>query len=85
METGELRCSTNLKTGIPQRPSVDDLKAERSDQFDDSRLIRCVIASYEHDEAIKTFFTAVRNVRFWHKADMAIALHDVRFWEIKRT
>ena len=19
-------------------------------------------------------------VRFWHKADMAIALHDVRFW-----
>src|SRR6516165_1576555 len=36
------------KTGIPQRPSVDDLKAERSDQLDDSRLIRCVIASYEH-------------------------------------
>jgi hypothetical protein len=21
-----------------------------------------------------------RNVCFWHKADMAIALHDVRFW-----
>jgi hypothetical protein len=21
-----------------------------------------------------------RDVRFWHKADMAIALNDVRFW-----
>jgi hypothetical protein len=21
-----------------------------------------------------------RNVRFWHKADMTIALNDVRFW-----
>jgi hypothetical protein len=21
-----------------------------------------------------------RNVRFWHKADMVIALSDVRFW-----
>jgi hypothetical protein len=25
-------------------------------------------------------FAAVPNVRFWHKADMAIALSDVSFW-----
>ena len=23
---------------------------------------------------------AQSNIRFWHKADMAIALNDVRFW-----
>jgi len=27
----------------------------------------------------------VQNVCFWHKADMAIALRDVRFWGVKRT
>jgi hypothetical protein len=27
-----------------------------------------------------TEFAAVQNVCFWHKADMAIALNNVRFW-----
>ena len=31
-------------------------------------------------DRITTFFTAAQDVCFWHKADMAIALHDVRFW-----
>jgi hypothetical protein len=26
-----------------------------------------------------------RDVSYWHKADMAIALSDVRFWVVKRT
>jgi hypothetical protein len=26
-----------------------------------------------------TFFTAAQNVRFWHKADMAITFSDVRY------
>jgi len=28
----------------------------------------------------RTISAAAQNVRFWHKADMAIALGDVRFW-----
>jgi hypothetical protein len=31
-------------------------------------------------DRITTFFTAAQNVCFWHKADMAFALGDVRFW-----
>src|SRR6516165_11142456 len=30
-------------------------------------------------DRITTFFTAAQNVRFWHKADMAVMLNDVRF------
>jgi hypothetical protein len=26
------------------------------------------------------FFTAAQNICFWHKADMAATLNDVRFW-----
>ena len=32
-------------------------------------------------------FTAIRrapDVRFWHKADILVALSDVRFWRVKR-
>jgi hypothetical protein len=25
-------------------------------------------------------FAALRNVRFWHKADIVVVLIDVRFW-----
>jgi hypothetical protein len=31
-------------------------------------------------DRITTFSTAASNVCFWHKADMAIAPLDVRFW-----
>jgi hypothetical protein len=27
-----------------------------------------------------TFFTAVQNVRFWHKADIQLLPANVRFW-----
>jgi hypothetical protein len=31
-------------------------------------------------DRITTFFTALQNVYFWHKADMPFVLSYVRFW-----
>jgi hypothetical protein len=39
-----------------------------------------LLGGLRRSDGTTTFFTAAQNVRYWHNADITIALTNIRFW-----